>query len=46
MIRLITTPDSGLGFAAMTELRPQVPSEEAFVRPVDHVLRPEGYRLC
>jgi hypothetical protein len=29
----------------MRELRPQLASEEAFVRLVDDVLRPEGYRL-
>ena len=45
MIREITPPETGLAFAAMRELRPQVPSEEAFVRLVDDMLRPEGYRL-
>jgi len=45
MIREITAPETGLAFAAMRELRPQVPSEEAFVRLVDDMLRPEGYRL-
>jgi GNAT superfamily N-acetyltransferase len=45
MICEITVPDTGLAFAAMRELRPQLASEEALVRLVDDVLRPEGHRL-
>ena len=45
VIRELLPPDTGLGFAAMRELRPHLTDEAAFVRQVDEVQRPEGYRL-
>lgn len=39
-------PDTGRGFAAMQALRPRLASQEAFVRRVDEVQRPGGYRLA
>ena len=44
-IREIVPPDTGLAFAAMHALRPHLADEQAFVRRVDEVQRPEGYRL-
>jgi GNAT superfamily N-acetyltransferase len=44
-IREILPPDTGLGFLAMKELRSHVADEEEFVRRIDEVQRPEGYRL-
>jgi GNAT superfamily N-acetyltransferase len=46
MVREIVPPDSGLAYLAMRELRPHVPDEATFVRRVDDVQRPEGYRLA
>ena len=45
MLREIVPPDTALAFPAMRALRPQVGDEAAFVRRVDEVQRPEGYRL-
>jgi hypothetical protein len=45
MIREIVPPDTGLAFAAMRALRPELADEPAFVRRVDEIQRPEGYRL-
>jgi GNAT superfamily N-acetyltransferase len=45
MIQKIAPAETRLAFAAMKELRPQLPTEEAFVRLVDETLRPAGYRL-
>jgi GNAT superfamily N-acetyltransferase len=44
-IREIVPPDSGLAFLAMNALRTHLADEEEFVRRVDEVQRPEGYRL-
>ena len=44
-VREILPPDTGFAFAAMRELRPGQETAEAFVRLVDEVQRPEGYRL-
>jgi GNAT superfamily N-acetyltransferase len=44
-IQEIGPASTRLAFAAMRELRPQLPSEEAFVALVDERLRPSGYRL-
>ena len=44
-IREIVSPDTGLAFLAMNALRTHVADETEFVRLVDEVQRPEGYRL-
>jgi GNAT superfamily N-acetyltransferase len=44
-IREIVPPDTGLGFLAMKALRTHLRDETEFVRIVDEVQRPEGYRL-
>jgi len=44
-VREILPPDTGLAFEAMRELRPHVGEEADFVRRVDELLRPGGYRL-
>jgi len=44
-VREILPPDTGLGFLAMTALRTHIDDEAEFVRLVDEVQRPEGYRL-
>ena len=44
-IREIQPGDTGLAFLAMSALRTQLPDEAEFVRLVDDVQRPEGYRL-
>jgi GNAT superfamily N-acetyltransferase len=41
----ILPPDTALAFAAMRELRTHYEDEAEFVRRVDEVQRPEGYRL-
>ena len=45
MIREVVPPDTGLAFSAMQALRADLVDEESFVRRVDEVQRPEGYRL-
>jgi GNAT superfamily N-acetyltransferase len=45
VLRELLPPDTGLAFEAMRELRPKWDEREAFVRQVDEVQRPEGYRL-
>ena len=45
MIRELTPGETRLGYRAMLELRPHAGSESEFVRRVDAVQRPEGYRL-
>ena len=44
-VREIQPGDTGLAFLAMKALRTQLADEEAFVRRIDDVQRPEGYRL-
>lgn len=44
-IQEILPPDTGTAFLAMQELRSQLADEAEFVRRVDEVQRPEGYRL-
>lgn len=44
-IREILPPDTGKAFLAMKALRTQVADEAEFIRRVDEVQRPEGYRL-
>jgi GNAT superfamily N-acetyltransferase len=44
-VREILPPDTGTAFLAMQALRTHVPDEAEFVRLVDEVQRPEGYRL-
>jgi GNAT superfamily N-acetyltransferase len=44
-VREIHPPDTALVFDAMRALRPHYDDEGAFVRRVDEVQRPEGYRL-
>ena len=41
----ISPPDTALAFEAMRELRSHYQDEADFVRRVDEVQRPEGYRL-
>jgi GNAT superfamily N-acetyltransferase len=45
MIRELLPPQTGLGFEAMRALRTELADEAAFVRAVDEVQRPQGYRL-
>jgi GNAT superfamily N-acetyltransferase len=45
MVRELLPPETGLGFAAMRELRPGLRDEADFVHRVDEVQRAEGYRL-
>jgi GNAT superfamily N-acetyltransferase len=45
-VREIVRPDTGLAFLAMKALRTHVPDEAEFVRLVDEVQRPQGYRLA
>lgn len=44
-LREIAPPDTGLAYRAMRALRPDLSSEQEFVRLVDELQRPEGYRL-
>jgi len=44
-IRELLPPETGLAFEAMRELRTDLDDEESFVRQVDEIQRPEGYRL-
>ena len=44
-IREIVPPDTGTAFLAMKALRTHLADEEEFVRRVDDLQRPEGYRL-
>jgi GNAT superfamily N-acetyltransferase len=44
-VREIRPPDTGLAFLAMKALRTHLADEAEFVRRVDEVQRPEGYRL-
>lgn len=46
MIREVLPPDTGSVFRAMQALRPGFADEAAFVRQVDGLQRPEGYRLA
>jgi GNAT superfamily N-acetyltransferase len=45
MVRELLPPDTRLAFEAMRALRPHYDDEQAWVRHVDEVQRPEGYRL-
>ena len=44
-LREILPPHTGMAFLAMNALRTDLADEEEFVRRVDDVQRPEGYRL-
>jgi len=44
-VREIVSPDTGTAYLAMNALRTHVPDEAEFVRLVDEVQRPQGYRL-
>ena len=44
-IREIVPPDTGTAFLAMKGLRTYLADEQAFVRRIDEVQRPEGYRI-
>ncbi len=46
VVREIVPPHTGAAFDAMRELRPLLGHVAAFVRHVDEVQRPEGYRLA
>ena len=45
MIRELAPGETHLAYAAMLVLRPKIGSESEFVRRVDDVQRPDGYRL-
>ncbi len=45
MVREILPPETPLAFEAMRALRPHYSDQHAWVRHVDEVQRPEGYRL-
>jgi GNAT superfamily N-acetyltransferase len=45
VVRELLPPETGLAFEAMRALRTDLADEDAFVRRVDQVQRPEGYRL-
>jgi len=45
VIRELLPPDTHLAFSAMRALRTDLESEEAFVRQVDEIQRPERYRV-
>jgi GNAT superfamily N-acetyltransferase len=45
MVREVLPPETASVFRAMLALRPKLGDEAAFVRRVDEVQRPEGYRL-
>jgi GNAT superfamily N-acetyltransferase len=45
VIRELLPPDTGLAFEAMRALRSHHDDREAFVRRVDEIQRPEGFRL-
>ena len=44
-MRELLSPETGLAFAAMQALRTDLADEQSFVRQVEEVQRPEGYRL-
>jgi GNAT superfamily N-acetyltransferase len=46
VIREVLPPDTGSAYRAMLALRPAIGDEPAFVRQVDELQRPEGYRLA
>jgi len=46
VVRELLPPETGLAFEAMRALRTDLADENAFVRRVDAVQRPEGYRLA
>lgn len=46
MVREVLPPETGSVFRAMLALRPSLGDEAAFVRRVDELQRPEGYRLA
>ncbi len=45
MVREILPPETALAFAAMRALRPHFDDEGVWVRRVDELQRPDGYRL-
>lgn len=45
MVREVVPPDTGCAFRAMRALRTELVDEDSFVRAVDEIQRPEGYRL-
>lgn len=45
VIRELQPPETGLAFEAMRVLRGDVGGEESFVRRIDEIQRPEGYRM-
>jgi GNAT superfamily N-acetyltransferase len=45
VIREILPPDTGSAFGAMRALRTDLADEDSFVRRIDEVQRPQGYRL-
>jgi GNAT superfamily N-acetyltransferase len=45
VIRELLPPETGLAFTAMRALRTDLADEQSFVRQVEEIQRPEGYRL-
>jgi hypothetical protein len=45
MARELLPPETGRAFTAMKELRTGLTDRQLFVRQVDEIQRPEGYRL-
>jgi GNAT superfamily N-acetyltransferase len=45
VVRELLSPETGLAFAAMRALRANLTDEPSFVRLVEEIQRPEGYRV-
>jgi GNAT superfamily N-acetyltransferase len=45
IVRELAAGETALAFAALQALRRHLPDEDAFVRRVDELQRPEGYRI-
>ncbi len=46
MIRELVPDETGLAYRALLELRPEIGSEADFIRRVNELQRPEGYRIA
>jgi GNAT superfamily N-acetyltransferase len=45
MVRELQPPETGLAFEAMRALRPRYDDRDSWVRRIDELQRPDGYRL-
>jgi GNAT superfamily N-acetyltransferase len=45
VVRELLSPQTGLAFSAMRALRTDLADEQSFIRQVEEIQRPEGYRL-